>query len=92
LAGFIGKFLVFASVIEAGYITLAVAAALNSAIAAYYYFRIIRVMYLTPAKDTAPIPNAIPLFVALLILLAGTILIGIVPTPFIEAVKDLILI
>ena len=92
LAGFIGKFLVFAAVIEAGYITLAVAAALNSAVAAYYYFRIIRVMYLTPAKEAAPIPNAIPLFAALLILLAGTILIGIVPAPFIEAVKNLILI
>lgn len=85
LAGFIGKFYVFSTAIEAGRIALAVAAALNSAVAAFYYFKVVRAMYLAPADPGSPISPSLPLFICLLILLGGTVAIGIAPSPLIRA-------
>lgn len=87
LAGFMAKFYVFASAIQDGFLTLAVVAALNSAVAAFYYFKIVRLMYLTPAKNKESLAQPIPLLVALIITLAGIILIGIYPAPFIQFVE-----
>lgn len=58
--GFIGKLYVFAALLhKAGfwYYALAVVGALNSAVSLYYYARIIRAMFLTPAErdDFAPL-------------------------------------
>lgn len=88
LAGFIGKFFVFSAVIQGGHITLAVAAALNSAVAAYYYFRIVRAMYLVKASESSRMIHPWTLQLALLILLAGTLVIGLVPQPFLELVQN----
>ena len=46
--GFFAKFSVFQSVVEAGYIWLAVAAVFFSLIGAYYYLRVVKVMYFDP--------------------------------------------
>ena len=45
LAGFFGKLFIFQSAVAAGLYTLAVVGVLTSVIAAYYYIRIIKVMY-----------------------------------------------
>lgn len=45
LAGFFGKLLVFNAAIGAGYYTLAVIGVLSSVVAAYYYLKIIKVMF-----------------------------------------------
>jgi NADH-quinone oxidoreductase subunit N len=45
LAGFIGKFYVFAAGIKGGVVALVVAAALNSVVSLYYYFRIVKTMF-----------------------------------------------
>ncbi len=45
LAGFFGKFFVFMAAIEAKMYTLAVIGVLSSVVAAFYYFRIVKVMY-----------------------------------------------
>jgi NADH-quinone oxidoreductase subunit N len=45
LAGFIGKFYVFAAGVNAGLIALVVAGALNSVLSLYYYFRIVKAMF-----------------------------------------------
>jgi len=44
LVGFMGKLYVFAAIIEQGYGWYAMAGAINAAIAAYYYFRILKTM------------------------------------------------
>ena len=90
MAGFIGKFYVFSSAIEAGFNTLAIAAALNSAVAAFYYFRIVRVMYLVPAKNTLPVSTSFALSLALFLMLAGTIVFGLAPVPLIAFVKGVL--
>jgi NADH-quinone oxidoreductase subunit N len=52
--GFLGKLYVFAAVIEKGYFLLAVAGAVNAAIAAYYYFRVIKVMTIDEGGEDKP--------------------------------------
>ncbi len=52
LAGFVGKFYLFAAVIRAEYYTLALVGALNSVVSLYYYARIVRTMFLDqPSGD-----------------------------------------
>lgn len=50
LAGFFGKMYVFLSAVEAGLIPLAVIGVLSSVVAAYYYLKIIKVMYFDEAS------------------------------------------
>lgn len=89
--GFLGKFLVFLSAVEANLIPLVIIAALNSVVAAYYYFRIVKVMYLEPVKDPAPaITIPFPLKTALILLMAGTLLIGLMPSPVINWIHSLL--
>ncbi|MEO1016135.1 MAG: NADH-quinone oxidoreductase subunit NuoN [Pseudomonadota bacterium] len=55
LAGFFAKFYVFLAAIEAGLITLAVIGVLSSVVGAYYYLRIIKIMYFDePAAPFEP--------------------------------------
>lgn len=51
--GFFSKFVLFSAAVEAGgyFIWLAVAGLLNSALSVFYYARILRVMYMEPAKE-----------------------------------------
>jgi NADH-quinone oxidoreductase subunit N len=51
LAGFFGKLYIFLAAIESGFYTLAVIGVLSSAVAAYYYLRIVRVMYFETAGE-----------------------------------------
>ena len=51
-AGFIGKFYVFAAAIKGGYILLAALGILTSVIGAYYYLRVIYMLYMKePVRD-----------------------------------------
>jgi NADH-quinone oxidoreductase subunit N len=45
LAGFFGKFYVFKAAVDAGLVTLAIIGLVTSVVSAYYYLRIIKVMY-----------------------------------------------
>ncbi|HEY8189329.1 MAG TPA: NADH-quinone oxidoreductase subunit NuoN, partial [Micavibrio sp.] len=51
LAGFFGKLLVFQAAIVSGFYVLAVFGILTSVVAAYYYLRIIKVMFFDEAAD-----------------------------------------
>lgn len=86
LAGFIGKFYIFSAAMKEGFIYLAVAGVINSVIAAYYYFNIIRTMYLTPAEKPVSIKPSLPLNFSLILTLALTVIIGIYPKPVIDFV------
>ena len=86
LAGFIGKYYVFAAAIQANFITLTIFAAVNSVIAAYYYFRIIRLMYLTPATGPAFAAPSKALTTALWVLFLGVLALGVFPGFFITRI------
>jgi NADH-quinone oxidoreductase subunit N len=73
LAGFFAKFYVFAAAIKAGLYGLSVIGVLASAVAAYYYLRIVKLMYFDePAKAfdrPAPVARVILAVSALLVIL-----------------------
>ena len=57
LAGFFAKFYVFLSALEAGFTVLVIIAVLTSAVAAFYYLRLIKIIYFDPPHapfDAAP--------------------------------------
>jgi NADH-quinone oxidoreductase subunit N len=60
LAGFFAKFYVFLAAINAGLYTLAVIGVLSSVVGAYYYLRIIKIIYFDePAEKFEPMPGAL---------------------------------
>jgi NADH-quinone oxidoreductase subunit N len=60
LAGFFAKFYVFAAAINAGLYGLAVIGVLTSAIGAYYYLRIVKIMYFDEAAPAFDEPARTP--------------------------------
>jgi NADH-quinone oxidoreductase subunit N len=80
--GFFGKFYIFKAALDAHLVWLTVLGLLNSAVAAYYYLRIIVVMYFyEPGEATQSIaPPAPGLQVALYSSAAATLLLGIFPS------------
>src|SRR6059058_6081089 len=63
-AGFFGKFYVFKAAVNSNLIWLAVLMAVNSVIGAYYYLRVIVVMYMRePAPESTPTVVGFPLTV-----------------------------
>ncbi len=83
LAGFAGKFYVFSDAIKGHFYWLAVIGMLNSAIAAYYYLRVLMYMYFKePVKELGRI-NITPAYVmVMLISVAALLYLGIFPRDF----------
>ncbi|HNV85471.1 MAG TPA: NADH-quinone oxidoreductase subunit N [Candidatus Omnitrophota bacterium] len=84
LAGYFGKVLVFAGVIEQKLVALAVIAAVNSAIAAFYYFKVVKEMYLTEPADSVPAERPFPAVLATAIAFLAIAAIGIFPAPLLH--------
>jgi NADH-quinone oxidoreductase subunit N len=83
LAGFVAKFYLFGSAVRAGYIWLTVIAVLNSAVAAYYYLRVIVYMYMRePEGASVAVAPSLAGGLALAIALLGIVLLGVAPAPF----------
>jgi NADH-quinone oxidoreductase subunit N len=81
-AGFIGKFYLFAGLIETGnpwLVRLAVLAVLMSVVSLYYYIRFIRAMYIESETEPQPVIIAPPLRVALGVAAVLVLYIGIFP-------------
>ncbi len=77
--GFYAKFAVLQAVIGAGLIWLAVVAVIFSIIGAFYYLRIIKLMYFDKAEDTHPIETTTDMKVVLSANGLGILLLGLVP-------------
>ena len=84
-AGFIGKLYIFTSVINSGYIWLAVVGVLNSVVSLYYYVKIIRNMYLRDVDSKKDKLVYSPIAILIVLLLAvPTLIFGIYFTPIVE--------
>jgi NADH-quinone oxidoreductase subunit N len=78
--GFFAKFYVFSAAAKANLIWLLLIGVVNSAIGAYYYLRIIVMMYMRDAHKEVPVtPIPLGLGVALGVTVAATIYLGILP-------------
>jgi NADH-quinone oxidoreductase subunit N len=83
-AGFLGKYYIFLSLIETHHYTLAVIATLYVAVAIYYYFRIVRAIFVRDLTEQAPLSTSLGLRVALAVTGTLTLAIGIYPEPFLR--------
>ena len=87
-AGFMGKIMVFGSAIDQKYYGLVVIGVLNTAVSAYYYLRLIIVMFFgerTMAWSAPKIPASVA--VALVITVLGVLYLGIFPGRVINALQ-----
>jgi NADH-quinone oxidoreductase subunit N len=85
-AGFMGKIMVFSAAVHQGYVWLVILGVLNTAISAYYYLRLIIVMFFrerTAAWDAPRIPAS--LAIALILTIAGVFYLGLFPGRVINA-------
>jgi NADH-quinone oxidoreductase subunit N len=84
LAGFFAKFYVFAAAIQAGLVALAVIGVVTSVIGAFYYIRIVKVIYFDePREPYAPLPLALKVVLGLATVVV--VLFGIAPAPLVAA-------
>ena len=77
--GFWGKLYVFNAAVNADLVWLAVAGGINSTISAYYYLRVVKTMFMSPAKSEEPITAAPSMAVPLLLTTAGVLFFGFAP-------------
>ncbi len=85
-AGFMGKIMVFSAALRQGYVWLVVIGVLNTAVSAYYYLRLIIVMFFRERStewSSPPVPASVA--VALVITIAGVFYLGIFPGRVINA-------
>jgi NADH-quinone oxidoreductase subunit N len=86
--GFFAKFYVFSAALQGSHplVGLVIIGVINSAVAAYYYLRIIVVMYMREARDEeAPVaPISTGLGFALGLSLAATFFLGVYPNPVLK--------
>ncbi len=82
LAGFFGKFFVFRAAVNGGWTWLAVVGMITSAVAAYYYLRVVVAMFFEkPSDDVVFVPRAWgTLQIGLALTAAFTIVVGILPS------------
>lgn len=86
--GFFAKLYVLVATVDAGVAWLAVAIALNAALAAFYYLRVIVYMYMRePEADPAPIERSPLTVLALAVSVAGVLALGIFPDPIITFLR-----
>ena len=84
LAGFFGKFYVFAAAIQANLVALAVIGVVTSVVGAYYYIRVVKIMYFDEAK--APYEAMAPgLRIVLALSSVVVILFWLLPAPLVGA-------
>ncbi|MGQ0667081.1 MAG: NADH-quinone oxidoreductase subunit N, partial [Nitrospiraceae bacterium] len=84
LAGFIGKLYIFVAAIKEGLYTLITVGLVNIVISMYYYLIVVKKMYINEPIDPSPVAISGPMKAVVYIGLAGTLLIGIFPQPFID--------
>ncbi len=82
-AGFMAKFYVFSAAVKANYYWLAIIGVLNSAVAAYYYLRVLIYMYFRePEKELALGSFSPAAVLAIIIAVWGVLHMGILPSAF----------
>lgn len=87
-AGFFAKFYVLVALVERGFVVLAVIAVLLSAVAAYFYIRIVMLIYMREPKRAFE-PALTPMVGATLaVTAAGTIGIGLFPAWFLRLAQQ----
>jgi NADH-quinone oxidoreductase subunit N len=92
LIGFTAKFVVFRAAVNNGFVWLAVVGVINSLISAFYYLRVVFVMYMQPLPRRAPVFAPARSIAAVAVVAAiGIVLLGVFPIAIIEAAQRAVL-
>lgn len=87
--GFFAKFYVFSAAVRANLIGLTIIGVLNSAIGAYYYLRIIVVMYMRESRKQVPVsPVPFGVGIALAISVLATLYLGLLPNSVLQLAQQ----
>ncbi len=87
--GFFAKFYVFSAAVKANLIWLTILGVLNSGVGAYYYLRIIVMMYMRESrKDVPVIPVPFALRLAIFLCMTATVYLGIFPGGTLQYAQD----
>jgi NADH-quinone oxidoreductase subunit N len=88
--GFLGKYVIFKAAVNADHIPLAIVMAVNAAIAAYYYLRVIVYMYMRESEvEETPLPVT-PAMATVMILSSVAILyLGLAPSRVFDAIAGI---
>ena len=78
-AGFMAKFYIFSGAVQHGLLWLVVIAVINSVISAYYYIRVVKVMWIGQPADEEGVTSSVALRVALFLSCFGVLLLGVAP-------------
>ncbi len=85
--GFMGKIYIFGAAVDTNLEWLAIAGVINSVISAYYYLRVVKVMYLSPPPIEERVTSGLPIRVAVVGAFAGVAFFGVYPTPLIDLAR-----
>jgi NADH-quinone oxidoreductase subunit N len=87
-AGFIAKVYIFNAAVESDLVWLVVIAVLNSVVSAFYYLRIAGLMFLGEPDSRERLPVSVALRLALTVAVVGTLLVGLAPSPLLDAAQE----
>lgn len=85
--GFVTKIYLFGAAIDANLEWLAVIGGINSVLSAYYYLRVVKVMYMSPAPLDHALKYSSPIKLAVLTTFGALLFFGIYPLPLLEAAR-----
>ncbi len=84
LAGFVGKFSLFAAAVQQGYIWLALIGTVTSVVSVYYYLMVAKAMYIDPPASNAPLRIGGAATLAIALTVVGMLLFGVYPGPVLK--------
>jgi len=87
-AGFMGKFWIFSSAIDSGFIWLAVVGVVNSAISLFYYIRVVVFMWIKEEVIGSTISFRPAMAIVIVFAVVGTVFLGLYPQPLFETALD----
>jgi len=78
-AGFMAKFYIFSAAVQNNLLWLVIIAVINSVISAYYYLRVVKLMWFGQASSEEKVPSSGGLRLALFVCCLGVLLLGVIP-------------
>ncbi|MCF8056073.1 MAG: NADH-quinone oxidoreductase subunit N [Desulfocapsa sp.] len=82
--GFMGKFMLLTGALREGYMVAVVLAAINTAIAIFYYLSVVRVTYCSDPEERASVTPSMMTNVASVFLLLAIVIMGVSPQRFVD--------
>ena len=82
------KIYIFGSAVNSDLAWLAVVGGINSVVSAYYYVRVIKVMYLSEPISDEPVSSGLAVRLAMFATILGVLILGLYPRPLLEFARN----